>query len=733
MKLANVRVLRGPNLWALLPVIEVELEVTEAEAPGLQEAVSRGLAALPNETGSASPATVSGGRGKSTGTAVDAFADAWSGLLAGLQSAAFEPVRFRRVEQLTPTTVHVSVEFHDETLAKAAVNEAVALAEAGPALADSIPRVVRQLAETARTAGLSKPDAAIAAAAQARGIPWRRLTAGGALQLGYGSHQRLVSRVSSTASTSGAASIAPVQADLVDGLAYALALPFLGTESSGKGRLHRALVVGGKLIGLVALDSATSSTEVTEQAHPALVSRCVEAARALELSVCVLELSLDDATQPPEPAGAGLIQILPGLEADPAWMSPALLRRFGEAVVESNFPNGETGRIPIATVTGVNGKTTTTRLLAKFMGSLGHRVGMTCSDGISVAERIIDHDDCSGPRSARRCLRNPTVDAGVFEVARGGILREGLGFDQCDVAIVTNIADGDHLGISWVNTPKDLARIKQVTVQAVFPHGHAVLHAEDPLTVAMAAECRGQVIYFTRKPDHAIVTEHRAKGGIALIERDGQIVIAEGPSESVVMKSSDIPLTRGGRLAFQIENVLAAVAAARSLGVPLANIRETLRTFDSDVKTCPGRFNVLEHNGTTIILDFGHNPSAVTALVQAVDQFPATKRHVVYSADGDRSDAQIRQQTANLGGAFDRVVLYEEPGRFRGRNAGDLYGLLQEGLKGCTRVKEIEQIDGEITAIQHALSTVRPGELLLIQVDAVSVDLDFVTQHLQKS
>lgn len=730
MKLANVRVLRGPNLWALIPVIEVELEVTEDEAPRLHDAVTRGLAALPAGNGNASPATVSGGRGKSSGSAVLTFAEAWGGLVAGLQSAASEPVSFRRVEQLTPTTVHVSVEFHDETLAKTAVNEAVALLEAGAAIADAIPRVVRDLTKTARTAGLSKPEAAIVAAAQARGIPWRRLTPGGALQLGYGSRQKLVSRISATASTTGLSSIVPVQADLVEGLAYALALPFLGTDASTKGRLHRALVVSGKLIALVAVDSAAPSSDVTAHAHSALVSRCVEAARALELDVCVLELSLVDATQPPQSMGEGLIQVLPGLEAEPAWLSPAMLQRFGEAVVDASFPNGETGRIPIATITGVNGKTTTTRLLAKFMGSLGHRVGMTCSDGISVAERIIDHDDCSGPRSARRCLRNPTVDAGVFEVARGGILREGLGFDQSDVAIVTNIADGDHLGISWVNTPKDLARIKQVTVQAVSPHGYAVLHAEDPLTVAMAGECRGQVIYFTRKPELPIVTEHRAKGGIALIERDGQIVIAEGPSETVVMKSSDIPLTRGGRLAFQVENVLAAVAGARSLGVPLANIRETLRTFDSDVKTCPGRFNVLEHNGTTIILDFGHNPSAVTALVQAVDQFPATKRHVVYSADGDRSDAQIRQQTANLGGAFDRVVLYEEPGRFRGRNAGELYKLLRDGLEGCSRVKEIEQIDGELTAIQHALSTVRSGELLLIQVDAVSVDLDFVCKHL---
>lgn len=725
MKLGNVRVLRGPSLWALIPVIEVELEVREDEAPALRDNVQKVFAGFPAPSGTVTALS---------SNAIESFADLWASLVLALQSTAWKPVAFRRIERLTPGSVHIAVEYQDESLAKAAVNAALKLAEASGANVDGVREAAGQLKGVVQNDCLADAETAVIEAAGARGIPWRRLTQSGAIQLGHGSRQRLVSR-----NSFAAASPAPVPADLLDGLAYSIALPMVtaDTPAAPGAKPYRALVAGGRFIGLVRSNPGGAADDVTGQASPALVSRCLEAVRGLELNVAVFDFHLVDPALPPDkqdersdkPSGI-LVRILPGLDDSTSFATPEILKRFGEALVEHSFPNGETGRIPIGTITGVNGKTTTTRLLAKFMGSLGHRVGMTCSDGISVAERIIDHDDCSGPRSARRCLRNPTVDAGVFEVARGGILREGLGFEQSDVAIVTNIADGDHLGISWVNTPKDLARIKQVTVDAVGPHGHAVLHAEDPLTVAMAPRCRGQVIYFTRKPDHPVVAEHRAKGGMALIERDGQIVIAEGTNETVVMRSADIPLTRGGRLAFQVENVLAAVAAARSLGVPLPNIRDCLRAFDSDVKTCPGRFNVLEHNGTTIILDFGHNPSAVTALVQAVEQFPATKRHVVYSADGDRSDAQIRQQTANLGGAFDRVVLYEEPGRFRGRQAGELYTLLKEGLAGCTRVKDVEQVDGEINAIRHALGTVRSGELLLIQVDAVSVDLDFVCQHL---
>ena len=202
------------------------------------------------------------------------------------------------------------------------------------------------------------------------------------------------------------------------------------------------------------------------------------------------------------------------------------------------------------------------------------------------------------------------------------------------------------------------------------------------------------------------------------------------------MAVADIPLTRGGLLAFQIENVLAGLAAAWCLGVPLEQMRACLRNFDSGLQNCPGRFNVLEHRGATVILDYGHNPSAVKALVEALEQFPATRRHVVYSADGDRTDAQIRQQAANLAPAFDRVVLYEEPSRFRGRRSGEIYRLLREGLaagRGAAAAigpAAVEQVDGELAAIRHALSTVGPGELVLIQVDAVAVDLAFVSQYL---
>ena len=208
--------------------------------------------------------------------------------------------------------------------------------------------------------------------------------------------------------------------------------------------------------------------------------------------------------------------------------APEILERFGQALVEHLLPDGDTGRIPMVSVTGVNGKTTTVRLIARLVESLGHRVGMACTDGAFLAGRLIDKDDCAGPKTARRILLNPFIDAGVFEVARGGIFREGLGFDRCDVAVVTNIADGDHLGISWIKSPEDLALVKGVIVEAVGPQGYAVLNAADPLVVAMAPRCAGGVVFFCRQSEHPVVVAHRRRGGRAALLRDATIVLAEG-------------------------------------------------------------------------------------------------------------------------------------------------------------------------------------------------------------
>ena len=219
-------------------------------------------------------------------------------------------------------------------------------------------------------------------------------------------------------------------------------------------------------------------------------------------------------------------------------------------------------------VTGVNGKTTTTRLVAHIVRGTGKTVGMTCTDGIYIGDRRIEAGDCSGPRSARAILLNPKVEAAVFECARGGILREGLGFDRCKVAVVMNIGEGDHLGMAEMHTAEDLIKVKRVPVDVVLPDGYAVLKADDPLVAGMAEFCKGKVIFFARDPSDPVLSAHLEAGGRAAYVRDGMLVLAEGPREEVLARLEDVPLTCGGRVAFQVENALAAAAACWGLGVP---------------------------------------------------------------------------------------------------------------------------------------------------------------------
>lgn len=720
MELKNIRVLRGPNIWTRFPVLEISLDVRDEEAES-------GMAALAPLLG---PGNIGGAeRAQPPGNPSCELAVAWSRAVLALQARAWRSVDYSHVERAPSGEYRCIVEYQDEELAKACCYEAARLCASGGDRGELLGAVARLVPIAAKSC-LSDWMASVRDAAVRRDIPWRRLSDGGTLQLGFGSGQRLASPVSGIPNDRRNEAL-PADHDVVMSLLHSLG--YLATTTSDGSppaelQRFRLLVVAGEVLSSVSVSSrqAVPPAEV----HPRVLEACRQATGLLQFPVAVVEIGALHLRAPLEEQNWVDVRVFSGLVDADQFATPATVERFGAALVDSLFPAGATGRIPIATITGVNGKTTTTRLIARFVESTGRRVGMTCSDGVYAEGRCIEMADCSGPKSARRLLRNPRLEAAVLEVARGGILREGLGCDRCDVAVMTNIADGDHLGIAGVDTPEQLARVKRVIVEAVALSGNAVLNATDPLVVAMAPHCPGGIIYFSRDPDHPVVVKHRQAGGRALIERRGTIVVAEGNREVSVMASADIPLTRGGRLAFQVENVLAATAAAWGLGVPFDRVRDCLLTFDSDVKTCPGRFNVLEHGGATIILDFGHNPSAVTAIVHAIEQFPATKRHVVYSADGDRSDLQIRQQTANMGHAFDRVVLYEEPGRFRGRRPGELYQLLREGLSGSTRVQEIEQVDGEIAAIRHALGTIQSGELLLIQVDSVTVDLEFVCQHL---
>jgi cyanophycin synthetase len=393
-------------------------------------------------------------------------------------------------------------------------------------------------------------------------------------------------------------------------------------------------------------------------------------------------------------------------------------RPVGEAIIGQLFPEGQSGRIPLVGVTGTNGKTTTTRLTAHILGRTLRPVGMACTEGVYIGDRRVVEGDCSGPWSARCVLQNAAVQAAVLETARGGILREGLGFDRCDVAIVTNIGEGDHLGASDIDTPEQLAWVKSTVVAAVAPGGTAVLNATDALVVDMAQHCRGKVIYFARDGHHPILVKHRAEQGRAAFVHDHHIILAEGARETRLVSLDHVPLTRKGRIGFHVENALATAAAAWALGVPVAEIRHGLETFTPSMDHAPARFNLLDVQGVTVVLDYGHNVSALARLIEALDQMPHKWRTIVYSAAGDRRDSDMVAQGEQLGGAFDRVVIYEDT-YLRGRKEGEISGLFRAGLAKGERVSEIEEVKGGLQAVEAALGASRPGDLLVIQPDLI--------------
>ena len=476
------------------------------------------------------------------------------------------------------------------------------------------------------------------------------------------------------------------------------------------------------------LSTGGTATDVTDDVHPEVAARAVAAAQMVGLHICGVDMVAETVLRPLEEQGGGFVEVnaAPGLRMHlaPSYGKP---RNVGQAMVDKLYAHGDDGRIPTVAVTGTNGKTTTARLIAHLFTAQGLRVGMTNTDGVYVNGRQIDSGDCSGPKSARNVLLHPEVDAAVFETARGGILREGLGFDRCQVAVVTNIGAGDHLGMNYITTVEDLAVLKRVIVQNVAPTGYAVLNAADPIVAAMASACPGKVIYFASDRHHPVMVTHRAQGH-RTVYVDGDSIVASEGSWRETIHLRDVPITRNGKIGFQVENVMASVAAAWGVGMPWQTIRRGLSGFVNDSDNAPGRFNIMDYRGATVIADYGHNPDAMRALVQAVDALPGKRRSVVISGAGDRRDEDIREQTVILGAAFDDVILYQDAAQ-RGRADGEVMALLREGLAGAPRTTHVEEIRGEFIAIDTALARLQPGDLCLVLVDQVEEALAHLAQR----
>ena len=480
------------------------------------------------------------------------------------------------------------------------------------------------------------------------------------------------------------------------------------------------------------LSTGGTATDVTGDVHPDAAARAVAAAQMVGLHICGVDMVCESVLRPLEAQNGGVVEVnaAPGLRMH---LSPSYGkgRAVGGAMINELFAPGDDGRVPVVAVTGTNGKTTVTRLISHLLTASGLRCGMTNTDGVYVNGRQTDSGDCSGPKSARNVLMHPDVDAAVFEVARGGVLREGLGFDRCEVAVVTNIGTGDHLGLNYITTVEDLAVLKRVIVQNVAPTGYAVLNAADPIVAAMAPTCPGNVIFFAVDRHHPLMATHRAQGKRTVYVDGNTLVAAEGAWRERVPLNS-IPLTRNGSISFQVENVMAALAAAWAVGVTWETLKSGLASFVNDAHNAPGRFNVMDYRGATVIADYGHNPDAMRALVSAVEAMPARRRSVVISGAGDRRDNDIRDQTIVLGHAFDDVLLYQDAAQ-RGRADGEVMGLLREGLVGASRTTHIEEIHGEFLAIDTALARLEPGDLCLILVDQVQEALAHLAERVKET
>lgn len=435
--------------------------------------------------------------------------------------------------------------------------------------------------------------------------------------------------------------------------------------------------------------------------------------------------------KPLEQQGGGIVEVnaAPGLRMH---LKPSYGkgRPVGEDIINMMFPPGEDGRIPVVAVTGTNGKTTTVRLILHLLSETGLRVGMTSTDGVYINHRLIDTGDCSSPKSAHIVLMHPDVDAAVLETARGGLLREGLGFDRCEVAVVTNIGEGDHLGLNYITSVEDLAVLKRVIVQNVAPTGAAVLNAADPMVAKMGDKCSSRVIFFAQNQHHPVITAHRTKNK-KVIYFDGTYIVASKDSRVMYrFPVSEIPLTQNGVLGFQVENAMAAIGATWALGLDAEKIARGLHSFESTANSVPGRFNQFRHKGATVIADYGHNPDAMRALASAIEAMKPKKSHVVISGAGDRRDEDIRDLTRILGNAFDNVILYQDACQ-RGREDGEVLKLLQEGLVGATKAKQVKEIHGEFLAIDTALNEVSEGDICLILIDQVEKSLAYLKEKVQ--
>lgn len=465
----------------------------------------------------------------------------------------------------------------------------------------------------------------------------------------------------------------------------------------------------------------------TDEIHPTNIWIAERAARIIGLDIAGLDVVIDDITRPMAEQDAVIVEVnaAPGLRMH---FSPSqgTARNVGAAIVDMLFPPDTPSRVPIVAVTGTNGKTTTNRLIAHIFKQTGQVVGYTTTDGIYIGEFLVERGDTTGPQSAQVILQDPTVEVAVLETARGGILRSGLGFDQCDVGVVLNVA-ADHLGIGDIDTVEDLAHLKSVVAESVSPDGYAVLNADDPLVSVMAKRTQSQVAYFSMKPDNPVLKRHIEQGGLAAVYEDGYLCLLKGDWRLRIERAEAVPLTMGGKAPFMIANALAASLAAFAQGVPIEAIRQALATFKASSNQTPGRMNLFNLGRLHALVDYAHNPHSYEALGGFVGNWDGERIGVV-GGPGDRRNEDFITLGRLSAAMFDRIIVKEDDDT-RGRPRGEAAELIAEGIRQIQPNLNFQVMLNETEAVETALEMAPDKSLVVILPESVTRAIALIQRY----
>jgi len=475
------------------------------------------------------------------------------------------------------------------------------------------------------------------------------------------------------------------------------------------------------------ISTGGTAIDRTDEVHPQNVFLFERIAKIIGLDVAGVDIIATNVSEPLHENGGGIIEVnaAPGFRMHLA-PSEGIGRNVAEHVIDMLFPRGAPSRIPIISITGTNGKTTTTRLIAHILKGSGKTVGFTTTDGTYIQNQQILQGDNTGPVSAQLVLKDPTVEVAVLETARGGIIRSGLGFDNCDIGIVTNIA-ADHLGLKDVNTLEDLARVKSVVPRAVSKKGYAVLNAEDDLVYRMKELVDGHCVYFSMDESHPNIERQARRGRVSCVYENGYVTILKGKWKVRIERVVNVPLTYGGRAEFMIQNVLAATLGCFVHGVSIEDIRVGLTTFNAGTAQTPGRLNFVEVGDVTVLMDYAHNPAGLSGLQKFINKLPNKYRTVVLNGTGDRRDDDIREFAKIAADTFERIVI-RRGNYLRGRPEEDMYRLLKEGIASSERKPQVRLIAESRDAIHHAIKNGRKGELVVTLADRVPDDIKYVQE-----